>query len=211
MPVDLGALLAPGGVALVTQECQRGVVGDLSVLPELAAEAQRRAVGNVARLAAAARRAGVPVVHCVAIRHPNGLGANTNARLFRAVAGRGVDLGPGSPGAEVLAEIGTEPEDLVVPRFHGVGPMGGTELDALLRNMGVRTLVGVGVSVNVAITNFTMDAVNAGYQFVLPRDAVAGVPREWADQVIDNMLSLLATVTTTDEVLAVWAAARQGG
>ncbi len=82
--------------------------------------------------------------------------------------------------------------------------MGGTELDAVLRNMGVTTVIGVGVSVNVAITNFAMDAVNASYQFVLPRDAVAGVPREYADAVIDNTLKLLTTVTTTDAVIEAW-------
>ena len=90
-------------------------------------------------------------------------------------------------------------------RTHGVGPMTGTDLDSVLRNMGIRTLVGVGVSVNIAITNFVMDAVNRGYQFVLPRDAVAGVPREYAQAVIDNTLALLATVTTTDAITQAWA------
>ena len=82
--------------------------------------------------------------------------------------------------------------------------MGGTDLDPVLRNLGVTTIVGVGVSVNVAIPSMTMDAVNAAYQVVLPRDAIAGIPRDYADAVIDNTLSLLATVTTTDDVLAVW-------
>ena len=45
---------------------------------------------------------------------------------------------------------------------------------------------------------------NLGFRFVLPRDAVAGVPKEYADAVIDTTLSLLATVVTTDDVLAVW-------
>ena len=82
--------------------------------------------------------------------------------------------------------------------------MAGTDLDFILRNLNIKTIVGVGVSVNVAITNFVMDAVNRGYQFVLPRDAVAGVPREYADAVIDNTLSLLATVTTTSAVADAW-------
>jgi len=60
--------------------------------------------------------------------------------------------------------------------------------------------------VNVAITNFAMDAVNAGYQFVLPRDAVAGVPPDYADAVIDNTLAWLATITTTAELAAAWGA-----
>jgi hypothetical protein len=39
---------------------------------------------------------------------------------------------------------------------------------------------------------------------VLVRDAVAGVPTEYADSVIANTLSLLATVLTTDELTALW-------
>ena len=61
-----------------------------------------------------------------------------------------------------------------------------------------------GVSVNIAITNLVMDAVNRGYQVVVPRDAVAGVPADYADAVIDNTLAMLATVTTTEAVIAAW-------
>ena len=74
----------------------------------------------------------------------------------------------------MIPELDVQSDDLVLQRYHGIGPMGGTDLDAVLRNLGARTIVGVGVSVNVAILNFVMDAVNNGYQFVLPRDAVAG-------------------------------------
>jgi biuret amidohydrolase len=49
-----------------------------------------------------------------------------------------------------------------------------------------------------------MDAVNLGYQVVLVRDAVAGVPPSYADAVIENTLSLLATVVMTDDVVASW-------
>ena len=82
--------------------------------------------------------------------------------------------------------------------------MGGTDLDAVLRNLGVTTIVAVGVSVNVAITNLVMDAVNAAYQVVVPRDAVAGIPADYATSVIDNTLSLLATITSTDALIATW-------
>ena len=60
-----------------------------------------------------------------------------------------IDLTPGSPAVQPPAEIGVDPGDLVVPRHHGLGPMGGTELDPILRNLGITTIVGVGVSVNV--------------------------------------------------------------
>ena len=150
------------------------------------------------------RRAGASVVHCVVARRPDGRGSNDNCRLFRSAAKFPVDLSPGSPGTAVLPEFGPEPQDIVLTRTTGLGPMGGTDLDSVLRNLGATTVVAVGVSVNVAIPNLVMDAVNHGYWVVLPRDAVAGVPREYATSIIDNTLSLLAHVVTTDDVLAAW-------
>ncbi|HEX2383700.1 MAG TPA: cysteine hydrolase [Acidimicrobiales bacterium] len=204
--MELARLVDPGHTVLVTQECQNGVIGGAAVLRELAEEAHRLAVPNIARLAAAARAAGVPVVHCLAVRRADDRGSNANARLFTATRKLGIRLEPGSREADVIPEIPVQPEDLVLQRFHGIGPMGGTDLDAVVRNLGAATIVGVGVSVNVAITNFVMDAVNHGYQFVLPRDAVAGFPAAYADAMIDNTLSLLATIATTDAVVAAWEA-----
>ncbi len=60
MPVDLAALVDPAHTVLVTQECQGGVIGEHSALPGLA-EAAAPIRPNLARLAIAARRAGVPV------------------------------------------------------------------------------------------------------------------------------------------------------
>jgi nicotinamidase-related amidase len=158
----------------------------------------------VARLVRSARSAGVEVVHCTFERRADGKGANANARLFHGVDKSPVKLLPDSPASQVVAEVGVMPTDLVIPRTHGLNPMAGTELDPVLRNLGVSTIVVAGVSVNVAITNLVMDAVNLGYNVVLPRDAVCGVPAAYADAIIDNTLSLLATVTTVDELAAVW-------
>ena len=173
---SLTDLLDPATTALVTQECQGGVIGAQAGLPMLAEEARREAIPNIAKLLDAARTADVTVVHCLIQRRPDGRGSNTNARLFAAGKSFTADLTPGSPGASVLPELGQDPNDLVLTRMHGVGPMTGTDLDSVLRNLGIKTIVGVGVSVNIAITNFVMDAVNRGYQFVLPRDAVSGYP-----------------------------------
>jgi nicotinamidase-related amidase len=131
-------------------------------------------------------------------------GANRNARLFAGVQRSAVRLSPGSDAVQVPAEIGVEPGDVVLPRYHGLGPMTGTQLDPMLRNLGVATIVGVGVSVNIGMTNLAFDAVNRGYQIVMPRDAVAGVPPDYAVAVLDNTLHLVATLTTTDAVLEAW-------
>jgi nicotinamidase-related amidase len=204
MKPALAQLVTPGHTAVVTQECQGAVIGPDAGLALLAAEARRVALPNIVRLLPAARKAGVHVVHCVVRRRPDGLGSNHNARIF-AMSGAGADIAPGTPGAALLPELGPEPTDLTLNRWHGVGPMGGTDLDAVLRNMGVTTIVVVGVSLNIAIPNLVMDAINKAYRVVVPRDAVAGIPADYGDAVLTNTLSLLATITTTDQLLEAWA------
>lgn len=205
MPLDLAALVAPGHTALVLQEVQNGVVGTPSALPALAkAAARTRLVEHCAELAHAARRAGVPVIHCTAETRDDLRGANRNARLFMGVAKSTVRLTPGSDAVQVPEAIGVDPSDVVLPRYHGLGPMTGTQLDSMLRNLGVTTIVGVGVSVNIGMTNFAFDAVNRGYQMVMPVDAIAGVPPDYAEAVVEHTLSLVATLTSSDDVVGIW-------
>jgi nicotinamidase-related amidase len=127
-----------------------------------------------------------------------------NAPLYKIAARSGVDLRPGSPGAAVVAAFGPVDADTVVARFAGIGPMHGTDLDATLRNLGCRTVVAVGVSLNVGLTNLVMDAVNLGYDVVVPTDAVAGVPADYAEAMLRNTIAMLATLTTTADVVAAW-------
>lgn len=199
---------APGSAALVIQECQNGVIGPDSPLP-LLAEAAAPAVPHIARLAHGARAVGVPVIHSVATTRADGYAEPRNAPLYRMAARTGRPLLAGTPAAEVIEEIGLDDRDLVVARAGGLGPMYDTGLELVLRRLGVSTVVVAGVSVNVAILDLVLDCVNAGFEVVLPRDAVAGVPSEYAEAVIDNTLRLLARVERTQDVLARWAPAHQ--
>lgn len=205
MPGELASLVTPWRAALVTSEIQNGLLGESSAFPELAREARKSMIPAVARLAKGARVVGVQVVHCTYQHRPDLKATNTNSRLFDVVRDSSMRFHPGSAAAAVIPEVGAEPDDMVLTRTHGVGPMAGTDLDPILRNLDLRTIIVAGVSVNVAITNLVMDAVNRGYDVVLPHDAVCGVPADYAQAVIDNTLSLLATVTTVDDLVEVWA------
>lgn len=208
MPVDLAPLVRPDRCALVLQEVQEGVVGEHSALPALAAEAARiGVVPNCARLAAGARSAGVPVFHCTAETRDDLVGANRNACLFLGVRRAPVRLSPGSAAVRPPPVVGVGEHDVVLARHHGLGPMTGTQLDPMLRNLGVATIVGVGVSLNIGMLDLAFTAVNLGYQIVVPRDAVAGLPAAYAAAVLEHTLPLVATLTDTDAVLDAWARA----
>ena len=60
-------------------------------------------------------------------------------------------------------------------------------------------------TLNVAILNIVFDAVNRAYQVVVPADAVAGTPVSYGDDVLRHTIRLLATVTTTADVVSAWA------
>jgi nicotinamidase-related amidase len=186
-------------------EIQRGVVGDLSVFPQLADAAARvGVVPNTARLLRAARSLGVPVIHCTAEFRADRAGSTVNCQLIAAMVRNPDHLLVGTGATELCDGLGPEPSDLVCPRLHGVSPFTGTSLDTWLRSLGVGTVVATGVSVNLGVLGLAIEACNLGYQVVVPRDTVAGLPDAYADAVLDNTFPLITTLTSTDELLAAW-------
>jgi nicotinamidase-related amidase len=192
-------------------EIQRGVVGDLTSFPQLAEAAERAGVvGNTARLVAAARSLGAPVVHCTAEFRADRRGTTVNCQLVAAALRNPDHLLAGTPATELMDGLGPEPGDLVSTRLHGVSPFSGTSLDTWLRNLDVRTVVATGVSVNLGVLGLAIEAVNLGYTVVVPRDAVAGLPEAYAEAVLANTFPLISTVTTVDELLEAWAPTGDG-
>jgi nicotinamidase-related amidase len=142
---------------------------------------------------------------CTKARRPDGGGGTVNCLLLAATkksAGPGLLLG--SPQWQPVAPLAPVESDWVLVRYHGISPFHGTELDQLLRNLGVTTVIATGVSVNVGVLAMTIEAVNAGYQVVIPREAVAGTPDAYVDAVLDNTLRLLATIAPVDDVVGAW-------
>ncbi len=209
----LSRLVAPASTAVLTMELQRAVVGPGAMMAALAREVTAAGTIDAAvAVCAAARTAGARVVHCVVETRPDGAGGAVNCRILgladKLRRERGVSpTALGSDGARLVAELGDDPRDLVVSRWHGLTPFTSTALDQTLRNLGVSTVVATGVSVNVGILGMCLSAADLGYQVVLVRDAVAGVPVDYAEAVIDHSLSMIATVVTSSELIRAWSGA----
>ena len=205
MPVDLRDLVAPAHTALVTCEMQRGIIGDHAKLRDLADEvAASGMVGRCVELLDAARRNGLLVVHALITFRHDLKGTAVNNPLLGRMTKDPEMIRDGTPQAELLPELGPRDGDLVSVRHHGMSPFGGTSLDAWLRNSGITTIVPVGVSVNEAIFGLCLEAANLGYRIALPTDAVAGHPASYASDVLRHSLSLMANLTTSDELRTAW-------
>lgn len=193
-----------GTVAVVCVECQNGMLGADPALPALAADAGKL-IGNLSRLLCAARAAGIHVVHATYEGTPGGRPTGT-ARLWRAL-GQAVALWePGATATKVVDEL-LSPGDLVLARHHGLFPTLDTELLPVLRELGVQTIVLAGVSLNLALPHTAGHASQAGFDVVVPRDAVAGTPAVYGEQVLDNTIAVLATLTTVDDLISTWSGA----
>ena len=206
----LAGLLIPETTAVLTMELQNGVVGTGALMKALVDEVDRVGVRATAgRLCTEARDRGIQVVHCVAENRSDGRGATDNCKVFamnnrlrRETGSTPIDQG--TEGAKLVDELGPDERDIVVPRIHGLTPFTQTSLDQILRNLSIRTLVVTGVSVNMGIFGTVMSAVDLGYNVVVVRDGVCGVPREYAEAVLENSLSLLASIASADDVIGAW-------
>jgi nicotinamidase-related amidase len=188
-------------MAVVCVECQNGVLGPDSVLPDLAAHIGDL-VPNLRRCLDAARGAGARVLHAT---YEGAFGSKQvgTARLWRMLEQATAEWTPGSPPTQVVSEL-FDPSDLILPRHHGLFPTLDTELLPVLANLGVRTVVLTGVSLNLAIPLTAGHVSQAGFDLVVPRDAVGGAPASYGEQVLTNTIALLGRITSVDDLVAEW-------
>ena len=189
---------------------QKGIVGDQALLPALPhAVRESGLLDIVGRVCAAGRGAGVPILHATMRERPDGLGQAINCRIFAIGAKRRAETGHGptdidQPGVALVDELNVQPSDFEVPRSTGMTPFTSTELDQIIRNLGGRTIVLMGVSLNLGIIGSALSALDRGYQVVVVRDGVVGLPREYAEAVLENSISMIATIVTSEELIAAW-------
>jgi nicotinamidase-related amidase len=196
-------MATPEETALLFIECQRGVVGDHSMLPMLA-ELAAPMLPTMGKLAAGARAAGVQVFHLIYTPVAGGHSTNRRSPMMRAFK---VSMGwkPGDPETQVVDEIGVGPTDIVLPRASGISPVWRTETLTILRNMGIDEVVCAGVSTNWAIPLTVAAIADEDMTPVVPIDAVIGAPAEHHESMLTHALGFVAKLVTTDELVASWA------
>ncbi|TAM64531.1 cysteine hydrolase [Mycobacterium sp.] len=196
--------LEPGRrVALIINECQNAMLDlEFQANVELAQQATKRAITKrIAALADACRGAGALVVHSTIVLRRDGLGTTASCLLLGLLVKRGYCV-EGKKSAEIHPDLTPRAADYVSQRRHGLTPFHGTELESILRQRGVETVIVTGVSTNVGVPGTCLEAINREFTAVVPEDAVAGSSAEIHGFQIENIIRLLATVTTTDDVLA---------
>jgi len=190
--------------ALCLVEMQNDIVHESNVGKRglggvLAAQVQKRGViPRLKTLLAEARRRGVPVLYVNFALKPGFPRPNT---LLHRRSQREPTLIEGTWGAEIHPELAAAPQDFVLERTVGVDGSYGTQLYPVLRQLRRSTMLMTGVSTNIAIESIVRASVNRGFDMVVVEDCCASYPDEWHRFSVENILPLLATVTTADAVV----------
>ena len=134
----------------------------------LGCERAQAIVPATASLLDAARAAGVPVIFCNDA-HRKGIDRELALWGDHAIAG--------TPGAEVIPELKLSDKDYVVPKRRYSGFFQ-TELDILLKELGVKTVVMTGLHAHMCVRHTSADAYSLGYDVVAAKEAMNSFTEE---------------------------------
>ena len=179
--------------ALVVIDLQKGIASFPTV------HSMAGVVASAARLAAAFRRAELPVI-LVTVR-PSADGGDT--LQVRAEVPSRVRVFP-PDFAELVPELGAQPGDLLVVKRQP-NAFYGTELDLQLRRRHVTGIVLSGVSTSSGVEATARAANERAYNLTFALDAITDMDPEAHDFVTRKTFPKLGEVGTTDEILSLLA------
>jgi gluconolactonase len=201
----LAVKLDPKKSALIIQDLQNDVImprGAFTSPDSAPAEHAKKqnVVANVKALAAAARAAGMPVIHVWYIVEPGAAGLKQNAPLFQAVkATKG--LVRGTRGAAPVKGLEAKKGDHIVEKTR-MNAFHGTNLDNLLRGLGAETVVITGAWTNFSIEHTARHAADAGYNAIVVTDGTSTIDDDWQNAALNYALVNIAERVPTSDVLA---------
>ena len=134
----------------------------------LGCDRARDIVPATARLLNAAREKGVPVIYCNDCHLPG---------IDRELALWGDHAIKGTPGAEVIPELAPQACDYVVPKRRYSGFFQ-TDLDILLKELGVKTVIITGLHTHMCCRHTSADAYCLGYDVVAAKEATNSFTEE---------------------------------
>jgi nicotinamidase-related amidase len=189
--------------ALVISECQAGILDRTdSVVPPLAAEAERRQIlSRIHTLATAFRSNGLPVVYCLIAHRPDFAGVRPDSLIGRLALRRG-RMVMGSPDVAVPDAIAPQPGDFLSWRTSGVTAFHASDLDATLHAAKVDTVVLCGVSTNLAIPGLALGCTDRNYRVLLAEDATAAVTPAAHDAIRRHLLAGIVEELASDAIVA---------
>jgi len=150
-------------------------------------------------LLSAFRDRNLPVIYVNAVTDTSKLGAAPVLGRFWSTVTGGINM-PHSKDVEVISEVAPRPGEPVIGNFP-FSMFANNDLDKMLKDLNVQTLVLAGVATDMAVLASCWQAADLLYNVVVPSDASTGA--NYASQeAAMKMIAAIAMVTPTDDVIA---------
>lgn len=210
--MTLPSPLSASSTAVLAIDLHRGYLDPSVSSRPIAQEKIGRIIAANQRLFTLARGLGMPVIHCVL--SPDNLRGLRDPRLQnplyrwqdqqgarkppmldpeRAPAGRG--------GADIQPELAPAPGEVVIDSKSSMSCFYGTELERLLRVLGVDTLLIGGINTNTCVQCAAFDCFNRHLRAVVVEECVAtGYGDDLHEPALENIRRCLGWVATLEEV-----------
>lgn len=107
----------------------------------------------------------------------------------------------GTPGVELAPPLAPLPEDYVIPKRR-YSAFVGTDLDLILRDNHIDTLVLTGTKTNVCIRATAQDAFEHNYRVIVPRECVSTDKPHLHEANLEDIGKYMGRVLSQDEALA---------
>jgi gluconolactonase len=188
--------------AVIVQDMQNDVVMEGGAFAASGSPAhckQQNAIANSARLAEAARRRGVPVIHVWFVVEPGAPGVTMNAPLFEGLADAKA-LVRGTWGVAPVPGLEAQPGDHVVEKQR-MSAWEGTRLETVLKALRRDVVIVTGAWTNMSIEHTARAGADKGYFMVLPEDACSTMNAEWHAASVNYAMQNVAVVTDVDAVI----------
>lgn len=192
----------PSSTAVLVVDMQNDTVGAQGAYASFGAAdhaTSQNVVANIRSILDAARSGGVPVFHSRIVVCPLAGVGGSNAPVFRMLAPDTFKIG--SWGAEIIDEVKPATNEIVLNRTR-MSVFNGTEIDALLRNLGVRSLIVVGAWTNMAVEHTVRDGADHGYDVTIVSDATSSLSEDWQRGALEYALTNIASIVSTTTLLS---------
>lgn len=207
--------ISPGKMAVIAVDMHRGHLDpSVATLPVPPDECQR-VIGNTKRLFDLARGHSIPIVHVVLQQRPIGREGFDSLKnpWWKAIDQTESSLIPslpssvarhnieGSPQTQFVDEIAPAKGDYVIRTKRRLSSFYGTDLEILLRNLGIDTLVIIGINTNTCVLNTCFDGFNRDFRIIVVSDCVASMyGSDLHDFGLQNISRCIGWVLTLEEL-----------
>jgi len=185
--------IEPAKTALLVMDYQAGIVAGY-------ASNQHDLLGRTARLLAAARKAGMAIIHIVVGFRPGYAEVSPRNLSFSAIRQSGRFL-PGDADTAIHRDVSPIEGDIVITK-HRVSAFAGTDLEMILRAKGIEHLLLAGIATSGVVLSTTRHAADADYRITIVRDCCSDRDEEVHRVLMDKILPRQASVITLADLLA---------